>query len=91
MHDIASLENIWPLIRAELPNAIQRAQALVQRPPDDVISSLHTRYAMGESLYKRDFLTWGRERFTEEVMCELADMFLYLAMEKVVHPDTGDN
>ena len=89
MSDLADVPNIWPLIQAELPNAIRRAQALIQRPPYDVMQSLQTRYAMGEALYRRDFLMWNRERFMEEALCEIADLFLYLAMERVVHPDTG--
>ena len=74
---------------AELGQAIERAQALVQRPPDDVIRSLRNRYEMGESLYKREYLTWDEDRFIEEAMCELADLFLYLAMQRVVHPLAG--
>lgn len=85
----AEQESLWSLVQAELPEAIRRAQALIQRPPDDVIRSLKNRYETGEQLYQREYLTWDRERFMEEAACEIADLFLYLAMERVVHPTEG--
>lgn len=80
---------VWNSVIAELPAAMQRARALVLRPPGDVIASLRTRFELGQKLYKSDFLTWDKERFESEASCELADFILYLAMERVVHPLEG--
>lgn len=80
---------LWQRVVVELPHAIERACALVLRPPADVIASLRTRFELGQQLYKSDFLEWERERFESEQSCELADFILYLAMERVVHPLEG--
>lgn len=81
---------LWQRVVAEIPHAVQRARALVLRPPSDVIGSLRTRFELGHKLYKGDFLSWERERFESEQACELADFILYLAMERVVHPLEGE-
>lgn len=82
-------DDTWQRVVAEIPEAIRRARALVERPPADVIESLRTRFELGQKLYKGDFLSWERERFESEQVCELADFILYLAMERVVHPPEG--
>jgi hypothetical protein len=78
------LNSIWPHVAAQLPAAIRQAQALVLRPPDDLVRSLGTRYEMGEKLYNRNFAHWTEEQFDQEIACEIADVFLYLAMKRVM-------
>ncbi len=40
---------------------------------------------MGERVYQRDFLDWTEEQFDQEIRCEIADVFLYLALRRVVY------
>lgn len=81
--EMAKVDNLWPLIAAQLPNAIRQAQALVNRPPDDLVRSLVTRYEMGEKVYQRGWLGMSEDEFDQEIVCEIADVFLYLAMKRV--------
>lgn len=39
---------------------------------------------MGEKLYRRNFVEWTEERFDQEIVCEIADVFLYLALKRVM-------
>lgn len=82
--EMRQAETLWPLIAANIPAAIRTAQALMARPPDDLIQSLVTRYEMGEKVYQRDFLDWTVEQFDQEIACEIADVFLYVAMKRVM-------
>lgn len=81
--DIGHLPNLWPLVAAQLPAAIRQAQSLILRPPDDLVRSLGTRYEMGEKIYQRGWLEMTEEEFDQEIACEIADVFLYLAMKRV--------
>ena len=81
--EMAKVHNLWPLIAAQLPEAIRQAQALVNRPPDDLVRSLVTRYEMGEKVYQRGWLEMTEDEFDQEIVCEIADVFLYLAMKRV--------
>jgi hypothetical protein len=83
--EVRRIRNLWPLVAAQLPAAVHQAQALTQRPPDDLVRSLETRYRMGDALYHRDFTRWTEEKFDEEISCEIADVFLYLALKKVMY------
>ena len=85
--ELRNAGTLWPLIAANLPAAITTAQALVTRPPGDLIQSLVTRYEMGERMYHRDFLDWSPEMFDAEIACEIADVFLYVAMKRVMFGD----
>jgi len=40
---------------------------------------------MGEKLYKRNFVHWSEEQFDQEIACEIADVFLYLALKRVMY------
>jgi hypothetical protein len=83
--ELRTTHNLWPLVAANLPAAVAQAQALILRPPDDLVRSLVVRYEMGERVYQRDFLDWTEEQFDQEIRCEIADVFLYLALRRVVY------
>lgn len=83
--EIKSIPNLWPLVAAELPEAIRRSQAILLRPPDDLVRSLVVRFEMGESLYGRDFICWSEEQFEQEIRCEVADVILYNALKRVMY------
>lgn len=38
---------------------------------------------MGEKIYQRGWLEMTEEEFDQEIVCEIADVFLYLAMKRV--------
>lgn len=82
---IMRVDNLWPLVAAQLPEAIRRSQALILRPPDDLVRSLVVRYEMGERLYRRDFIEWSEEQFEQEIRCEVADVILYNALKRVMY------
>lgn len=84
---LRTLPTIWPLVAANIPAAVGTAQAYVNRPPDDLIRSLVTRWELGERLYKRDFIDWTREQFDQEIACEIADAILYIAMRRILYED----
>lgn len=83
--EIRTVNNLWPAVAAQLPSAIRTAQALILRPPDDLVRSLPIRYEMGEKLYQRNFTHWTEEQFDQEIACEIADVFLYLALKRVMY------
>lgn len=82
--EVRQVPNLWPAVAAQLPSAIRSAQGLILRPPDDLVRSLPIRYEMGEKLYRRNFVEWTEERFDQEIVCEIADVFLYLALKRVM-------
>lgn len=83
--EIRTLPNLWPLVAAEMGGAIKRSQALILRPPDDLVRSLVVRFEMGEKMYGRDFVDWSEEQFEQEIRCEVADVILYNAIKRVMY------
>jgi len=83
--EMLTSERLWPLVAAQLPAAIRQAQALVNRPPDDLVRSLGTRYEMGERLHNREYIHWSEDQFDQMIACEIADVFLFLAMKRVMY------
>jgi len=89
---IAPHEDAWQRIRIELGGAIAELQRTVEQDllSEGFLNLLEARYRQGETLYKREWLEWSDpSRFEDELVQEIADAVLYIAMRRVLHPDAG--
>jgi hypothetical protein len=92
---ISPHEDAWPYILPELGRALSELQRIVESgellaPGSAFLAMLEARYRNGEALYKREWLDWpDGARFDDEVLQEVADGILYLAMRRVAFPDAG--
>ena len=88
---IRPTEDVWPRLRAELAPAYDELRRLVGSPDIRTaafVEMLEARYRNGERLYRREWLDWvDPSRFDHEVVQEVGDGILYIAMRRVRHPD----
>jgi hypothetical protein len=91
MSTIAPTEDAWPRVRAELSPAYAELVRLVGSPDIRTaafVEMLEARYRNGERLYRREWVDWvDSSRFDNEVVQEIGDGILYIAMRRVRHPD----
>jgi hypothetical protein len=40
---------------------------------------------MGERLHNREYIHWSEDQFDQMIACEIADVFLFLAMKRVMY------
>lgn len=84
-------EDAWARLAPEIGRSIAELQRFVETPEISsrgFLALLEARYRQGESLYKREWLDWeDADRFEHELIQEVADAVLYIAMRRVRHPD----
>jgi hypothetical protein len=87
---IAPNEDAWARIKPEIGRAIAELQRVVDSTLSEsaFLALLEKRYRDGEALYKREWLDWSDpSKFDHELVQEIADGVLYIAMRRVRHPD----
>ena len=74
---------LWPKIKAEIPEAIEHALAMMKHPPWDLRRLIEARYLQGCEEFSGDWVGRDPQWFRENADEELADLITYLAMLRV--------
>lgn len=91
-HPVNGGADPWPFIEAEIPHAWTEVKNLFMDPPTGFMALAEARFRQGEKEYRGTSGEWLRkpsEWFDDERIQELADLVLYTAMRRVLHPDDG--
>lgn len=89
-HPVESGSDPWPYIEAEIPSAWVEVKNIFMEPPAGFMALAEARFRQGEKEYKGTPGEWLRKSsdwFDDERIQELADLVLYTAMRRVLHPD----
>lgn len=92
---IAPHQDAWPFLTPHLPGAVAELRRIISDDPlspgkvHGLRALLEARYRAGEKEYNREWLTkTDPSWFDTELACEVADAIIYIAMRRLLFPDT---
>ena len=88
---LKTIDDLWPLIEAELDQAAKVAAQHVEwfrldledYTRTSIIDGLRDKFSAGEKEHGRDWLNMSVDEFSREIRNEIRDLVIYMAMRRV--------